>query len=300
MNSSESTNTQLIQSLIDTQIFTYALLSGWVLLIYDTLLTFASERDLIWKRKIRMGTLLYIMTRYGAIIKLGSISLNYIGNGNEIKSSITQVSPLQGLLISRAYAVANGGKWVRAILAFVYTFSISVAIAFVPFAPCDSPMGPQITLSSLLLSSTLSSVAICLSEATVVVITFYFTWGQYRELRRVYGPGKNSIVTVFLRQGVIRFIWALESAIQQKLINPLFSGIDTSLEGAMSTILVCRFLLDIRRYTDKVQDNTINTQSIQQHSRNLTSFKAAARQINTIIIEEFGNLILTLGHLLRN
>ena len=57
----------------------FTFLTSLVLLLYDSVLTFGSERELIWKRKIRLGAILYLMARYGAIIKYGAITINYIG-----------------------------------------------------------------------------------------------------------------------------------------------------------------------------------------------------------------------------
>ncbi|KAF8575530.1 hypothetical protein K439DRAFT_1268667, partial [Ramaria rubella] len=40
------------------------------LLTYDTLLTFPSEVKFIWHKKFRLGTILYLLARYGALVEL--------------------------------------------------------------------------------------------------------------------------------------------------------------------------------------------------------------------------------------
>lgn len=37
------------------------------ILVYDTLLTFSRELDFIWKRKISVASVIFIMLRYGAL-----------------------------------------------------------------------------------------------------------------------------------------------------------------------------------------------------------------------------------------
>jgi Family of unknown function (DUF6533) len=41
---------------------------GTVLLAYDTLLTLSIELEYIWRKKFKLGTLLYLLARYAAIL----------------------------------------------------------------------------------------------------------------------------------------------------------------------------------------------------------------------------------------
>jgi Family of unknown function (DUF6533) len=43
---------------------------GTVLLAYDTLLTLSIELEYIWVKKFKLGTLLYLLARYAAILDL--------------------------------------------------------------------------------------------------------------------------------------------------------------------------------------------------------------------------------------
>jgi Family of unknown function (DUF6533) len=46
------------------------ILLGTVLLTYDTLLTLSIELEYIWGKKFKLGTLLYLLARYGIILYL--------------------------------------------------------------------------------------------------------------------------------------------------------------------------------------------------------------------------------------
>ncbi|KIJ23018.1 hypothetical protein M422DRAFT_276485 [Sphaerobolus stellatus SS14] len=230
---------EFIEETFDTQAFAYALLAGFVLLVYDTLLTIAEEIKFIWQRKFRLGSLLYIAARYGALIQLTAFILNYIVSETEK--------------------------------------------TFLAYAPCGSSMGAQFALSDSVLSG--------LIEALTTGITVYHTWREHKTLSALYEGGEYSFTTLFLRQGVMRFMiifaWEVTSAITQPLINPFLSGIDVGIETAVSTILICRFVLQLRHFNDRNVDGISTSQDGQPP---LETFKAAIRRADETMTQEFGDL----------
>ncbi|KAF8524763.1 hypothetical protein JB92DRAFT_2879205, partial [Gautieria morchelliformis] len=57
-----------IQTISDDLAGSYVDLAALALLAYDTLLTLPSEITYIWRRRVRLGTVLYLLARYPAIL----------------------------------------------------------------------------------------------------------------------------------------------------------------------------------------------------------------------------------------
>jgi len=108
-----------------------------VLIIYDTLLTFGDELDLIWRKKLNLGSFSYLLSRYSWIssvtvdviferFTLLMVSHKLVADLG-ILASITNVLAVIGvhtLLLGRAYAV-SGGK---------YTVGVGLALILVLYA----------------------------------------------------------------------------------------------------------------------------------------------------------------------
>ncbi|KIJ49902.1 hypothetical protein M422DRAFT_246271 [Sphaerobolus stellatus SS14] len=274
---------QFVEEAFDTQAFAYALLAGFVLLVYDTLLTTAEEVKYIWGRKFRLGSVLYIAARYGALVKLTAFILNYI---------VSETERYDGH--SRVYAVWRGPKApIAAIVFILFVASVGVSATFLAYAPCNSSMGAQFALSEHIFRfiNTSSSVLNALIEALTTGITVYHTWREHKTLSALVEGREYSFTTLFLRQGVMRFTilfaWGVTGAITQPLINPFLSGIDVGVEIAVSTILICRFMLQLRHFNDR---NANGLSASQDGQPPLGTFKAAIRRADEIMTQEFGDL----------
>ncbi|KIJ25881.1 hypothetical protein M422DRAFT_273117 [Sphaerobolus stellatus SS14] len=269
-NADVPSSAELIEETFDTQAFAYALLAGFVLLLYDTLLTTAEEIKFIWQRKFRLGSLLYIAARYGALIQLTAFVLNYIVSATERVS----YNPFCRIFVG-------------------------VSATFLAYAPCNSSMRVSTDLPPATSSwdhepsfeDTASSVLNGLIEALTTGITVYHTWREHKTLSALYEGGEYSLTTLFLRQGVMRFMiifaWEVTSAITQPLINPFLSGIDIGIQNAVSTILICRFVLQLRHFNDRNVDGISTSQGGQPP---LGTFKAAIRRADETMTQEFGDL----------
>ncbi|KIJ27757.1 hypothetical protein M422DRAFT_271048 [Sphaerobolus stellatus SS14] len=119
-----------------------------------------------------------------------------------------------------------------------------------------------------------------------MAITAYFAWTSSKQLQSMFGT-KHSLTVIFLKQGAVRFfiifIWNLEDSISNKVLNPFLAGFDIGLENVISAILVCRFILQLRRFNTRVQTvlsiNIASTPGIQER----------LQHIHETLIEEFGN-----------
>ncbi|KIJ40156.1 hypothetical protein M422DRAFT_256985 [Sphaerobolus stellatus SS14] len=81
----------------------------------------------------------------------------------------------------------------------------------------------------------------------------------------------------------IILIWDLEISISAKVLNPSLGGFDGGLENVVSTILVCRFILQLRKFNTRVQ--TVPSVNIAS----TPGIRGRLQHIHKTIIEELGN-----------
>ncbi|KAF8576923.1 hypothetical protein K439DRAFT_591861 [Ramaria rubella] len=68
--SSQEEQSLMVQAASDDFCFDIVDIAAFVLLAYDTLLTFPSEVKYIWPKKIQLGTTLYLLARYPGLFQL--------------------------------------------------------------------------------------------------------------------------------------------------------------------------------------------------------------------------------------
>ncbi|KIJ37646.1 hypothetical protein M422DRAFT_259737 [Sphaerobolus stellatus SS14] len=90
-----------------------------------------------------------------------------------------------------------------------------------------------------------------------MAITVYFSWTFIKQLHNVPGISRKTLTALFLQQGVIRFF--------------------------VSVILVCRFILQLRKFNTRVQ--TVPSVNIAS----TPGIRGRLQCIHETIIEEFGN-----------
>ncbi|KIJ33081.1 hypothetical protein M422DRAFT_256956 [Sphaerobolus stellatus SS14] len=119
-----------------------------------------------------------------------------------------------------------------------------------------------------------------------MAIIAYFAWTSSKQLQNMFGTRK-SLTVILLQQGVARFfiilIWGLEISISAKVLNPFIAGLDAGLENVISPILICQFLLQLRRFDTRVQ----TVPSV--HIASTPGIRGRLQRIHETLIEEFGN-----------
>ncbi|KIJ53917.1 hypothetical protein M422DRAFT_241175 [Sphaerobolus stellatus SS14] len=101
--SDASSQSEVIQDVIARKVMTVVMTAALTLTIYDTTLVFSDELSLIWRRKWRLGTFLYLLARYGTFLQ---IFLNLLLSV-PISTSITLLDPkFAGLDVSLEDVVA--------------------------------------------------------------------------------------------------------------------------------------------------------------------------------------------------
>ncbi|KIJ43681.1 hypothetical protein M422DRAFT_252921 [Sphaerobolus stellatus SS14] len=160
--------------------------------------------------------------------------------------------------------------------------------------------------------ATLSILAL-ISDLAVMSITAYYAWQDTKSFNEVFRYWNRSLLIMFMQQGllyylteiypvikdcpcqgiarfIILFMWSLELAVSQKLFPPFLEGFDIELENVVSVTLVCRFMLELRKWSDNPNPSTIPSLNIPTDPAPASSgIRGRLQRINETIIEEFGN-----------
>ncbi|KAF8474571.1 hypothetical protein JB92DRAFT_1895966 [Gautieria morchelliformis] len=133
-----------IQVISDGRALTYVDVATLALLTYDTLLTLPSEITYLWHRRVRLGTVLYLLARYPTFLFF--IFTSYIGIANIPLESVQSIGSshifsrhcgtfrCRRLLLARVYAMSQhkGMRWVLGafgLLLYMGSFGSEVLIA---------------------------------------------------------------------------------------------------------------------------------------------------------------------------
>ncbi|KAF8459725.1 hypothetical protein JB92DRAFT_3076807 [Gautieria morchelliformis] len=164
------------------------------LLAYDTLLTLPSEITYIWRRRVRLGTVLYLLARYpaflnfiiGVYVDIANIPLQVSGVCNPLvllaECLAIMIPGIEGLLSARVYAMSQhnqGMPWVLGALGLLYMGSLGTGVFFLTKEACNLT-GPDITAINccgltdhLFQAATIHDVFLILFGTLVVVVTLY-------------------------------------------------------------------------------------------------------------------------------
>ncbi|KIJ49120.1 hypothetical protein M422DRAFT_246929 [Sphaerobolus stellatus SS14] len=209
---------EIIQGYFSAKVGSYADMAAMGLIIYDTLLTLEDEVALIWRKKISLGSILYLQARYCIII---------------------------GIIIE-----------------FIIDILLLVKSRNNHYPAIKYP-------------HTALSVIALISDGAVMAITAYFAWEESKQFRKAFGSSRQSLTIILLHQGVIRFIII---ALAQSI-----GGFDIGLEAVVSVILICRFMLQLRKFNSGVQ--TLPSINVVSNS----GIRGRLHQVHQTIIGEFGN-----------
>ncbi|KAF8572827.1 hypothetical protein K439DRAFT_1569145 [Ramaria rubella] len=134
--SSQAELAALIQEQSDNIAQKYVAVTALALLAYDTLLTFPSEVRFIWHKKFRLGTILYLLAHYSALLQfLLTVYLDFATFPSLQTYSALELLPeigAQGLLFARAYAISGHNKLVFVVLALLGTTAIVLSMVSIP------------------------------------------------------------------------------------------------------------------------------------------------------------------------
>ncbi|KAF8579753.1 hypothetical protein K439DRAFT_1620294 [Ramaria rubella] len=282
---------ETIQEQSDNVAVNYANVAAFA---YDTLLTFPSEVRFIWHKKFKLGTILYLLARYPALlVLLLNVYLNF-----ETFLSLQTYS----LLFARAYAISSHNKLVFVVLALLGATAIGLSMVALD---CNTDNN-CISISNVLalckmlnpilknrvhkLCSviTLNGVFTILYDTAVFVAILQNTLGLLQLQSGIPGVQRNSLSKLLVQQGILRYGFVvtitLASTVTDKVLRPTLQEILGTLQNSLSIIIICRFHLALQQRND--HPNGSNT----SHSLPLGSFHAVKERIHRAVVNEFGDM----------
>ncbi|KAF8516011.1 hypothetical protein BU17DRAFT_67665 [Hysterangium stoloniferum] len=235
-----------------------------VLFSYDTILTLPAEIQFVWKSRIRLPSVLYIIARYFFLIQRicyvvfdwadGPLEL-LTGWPRHILAQITQPRmdlrdiTGKGLRYKQKSEIPFNTDIVNISRRTFLPCGVQKFIAYVWRAPVDM----------IVIDTAISTLTITF-DGLILFTTLFYTIGTIRLQRDIKGLRKRSITYLIVQQGVLRFV----------LSQPHFqASVPTWRIGNISILLICRFFLDVRELNSSC--HAIN----QMNSFVVTTFPAA-------------------------
>ncbi|KIJ46289.1 hypothetical protein M422DRAFT_778536 [Sphaerobolus stellatus SS14] len=236
----------------------YAELASAALLFYDIILTTGDEINFIWRKKVGLGSVLYLSARYGTQLQLIMDTVESIGN---VSDTVFYVSGListfcfllyvigaSGISCGRAYAVSSGNRLVMVVCVVLYASFIGINLP--QFGISTYSEVGEVTWNQLFIASLVIDMIL---DAFVLGTTIYYTLRLRRSLKKTLFHRPQSTTELLTQQGALRFlivfIWSLELSFLASISTSLYAGIDTDLYNPISSILIYRFFLQLREYS---------------------------------------------------
>jgi len=268
----------------------YVVVAALALAVYNTLLDFSDELQFIWKRPLRrLGSILYLLARYGGIfLLLMNTLVHFVGanfdttdvrvcNGLLITFGGAQAlatAGVNGFLLVRAYVVSKPKQHSRTIIFFggvAYLGCLGALLAQMAVTRCndDSTLEQQ-TIIGLVATGFSLLLDLIVFITITIYMGFIWRWGT-TQLKME----KQMLRGTFLRQGLFRFgivlVWSLANLVSSLLLRPTIAGIDSPMENAISQILICRFQLDLIKQAtspgESITENSLSPLNIRFASR---------------------------------
>ncbi|KAF8513827.1 hypothetical protein BU17DRAFT_68623 [Hysterangium stoloniferum] len=225
-----------------------------VLFSYDTILTLPAEIQFVWKSRIRLPSVLYIIARYFSLIEL----ICYVvfdwtdGPLEHILAQITQprmdVRDItgKGLHYKQRSEIPFNTNIVNISRRTFLPCGVQKSIAYAWRAPVD-----------MIVIVTAENALTITFDGLILFTTLFYTIGTIILQRDIKELQKRSITYLIVQQGVLRFV--------------------------ISTLLICHFFLDVREFNSSF--HVINA----TNSFVVTTFRAAVRSIGNSLIEDIGD-----------
>ncbi|PCH40419.1 hypothetical protein WOLCODRAFT_136864 [Wolfiporia cocos MD-104 SS10] len=240
-----------------------------VLIFYDHLLTMSREVDYIWRAKMTMSTIVFYGSRYAALT-YGVFGISQIFSWNNYASCVAmnlipQILMMVLLLMwttfsaIRAYAISGHNPYATVcvgLLALVSLSCIMYIVANLRFSRAPSSTGSCSTFFSFtqhLMNKVSTAARVCLiaSETTVLIILIICTPDT--------DITKASFAASMRRNGLVYFaVMVLLNILDAVLfVKGVFYNVFPSFISPLSSIIISRFVLDLREEFDQSSDETL-------------------------------------------
>jgi len=243
----------------------YSTFSSLAFLLYDHVLTFDAEVELIWSQKLSFGKLLFIFNRYFTPFTLVfnifvytsySVTIKFCEGFHwwETTSEAIVVLTIEVILVARIYAVYDRNKKLLAVLAGCFLAEITATLGLVYRGLPHGIPRPYDQLTGCYVSGQpafyfLTWIPALIFETILCTLMLYKAWETYR----LGGDKASPLLRLIIRDSVLYFsiifvalvvnclIWALASA------NLLEVALGWA--AALPCSLGCRLLLNMRQRT---------------------------------------------------
>ncbi|TFK35375.1 hypothetical protein BDQ12DRAFT_737650, partial [Crucibulum laeve] len=271
-----------------TQISAYATYSRITLYAYDILLNLSREKELIWKEGLRPSSLLYYAVRYPVIAKqifylfYSRTHISHCDSWNQFTFTVSILITRIAIVISfilRVYAVMNGALFFVAVLTILGLLSTALDIVQVKELSCTQASNPfnhdsDVCYSRAFVLTFLSLIVFDVTATTLIVWKLVAVIKLQGGLKKL---GSESVVALIIRSGTLYFI--IITGIQLGAVilyflrfsQGLFSTVLNDYTLIISSILISRFLLDLRSMSSGVHrsedDRLPSLQFASRHDR---------------------------------
>ncbi|KAH7922270.1 hypothetical protein BV22DRAFT_669832 [Leucogyrophana mollusca] len=281
-----------IQILYTTQFINYLTMASAAVVMYDHLLNFSEELDLIWNRQWSLTTVLYLVARYSGSVSVFGEATTLVGLDWTLTvmktlsivvvwSTDVFTIAMQGILLMRVYALCNKSKKVLVFL-LVCFFAQAIVVVVLAGIQCNLSSlgkyllsaGPPIgsvtqeasTNPSALGSTPTVEAAVALAFDTMMLAFAVFAFIIHAvESRRLTGHWSvNPLIKVLATdQTLYFFCYAVRQAIVIPMAAPTISLYDFSLLDGTSNLLSAlvviagpRMVISLRARELKTRENT--------------------------------------------
>jgi len=225
-----------------------------VIMFYDTILTFSTEVEVIWKRKFKVAAFLYVLVRYSLVIYMVLDIVNTMDENDPDQLCtnlfhaedffwLLSLIGMEGLQMARVYAISHRNNKIFFLFGPLFLGLIISQLYHTIIDFCD-----EFNDLRIYIANALSMGFLVVLESSILVVTVFYTLTNARRLDGISTHG--SMISLFLRQGIFYYMivatLTTTSMILDAKLDSTISGIQDTLPQVLCGIIICRFLLEIR------------------------------------------------------
>lgn len=162
---------------------------------------------------------------------------------------------VQGLLIARAYSLCQGNKVFSAALVVDFLLGLSLYLYDIITLPgCSTRSEPTIPAKDALILF-VTNIVDLVGDVLILAICVWKIWGTWKLGREAGIHTSRSIVSIILKQSLLRFCFVVVFGITRAVILAILGSSEsliadsfTRLQNVLSSVLVADFTLDLRRF----------------------------------------------------
>ncbi|KAF9051462.1 hypothetical protein BJ165DRAFT_1524400 [Panaeolus papilionaceus] len=252
--------------------------AGYVMLIYDHLITMDQEVERVWKQKISGASILFFLNRYGNALALIVLieSFNDPSWPKEVcdryvlfegAQTIVLVAICELIMILRVFALYGRSISVLCFLMVLWCAQVVLSVIgihtgwAVPFPPNVHGLG------ACILDGT-SPLFLCLWVAPLTTDTCIFLLTVWRTRSYIFSRTRSTpIIQIFLRDGTIYFFIIFSANFLNFLIYviapPDLKAVGACFSQLITSVMVSRLVLNLRSVsTEKVDSHYLPSSAL--------------------------------------